>query len=118
MESLSSGVLTPRGLGALSFLFLSDRLTETLTGVRGNGEEEVERIWHRASLGRYCLIPLTSGTWKRQIDRDKKQNPGFQGLREGGEKGDFSSSGYGFCLGGGKFGRRMLAMIARRCEYT
>lgn len=65
--STALGVPQLRGsypLGALELLAFSssgkwsDRLTETLTGVWGNGEEEVARIRHRASLGKYCLIPL------------------------------------------------------------
>lgn len=30
----------------------------------------------------YCIISLIQGPWSRKIHRDRKQNKGYQGLRE------------------------------------
>ena len=41
----------------------------------------------------YCMIPLTWGSWNRQIHTDRKENRGYQGLGRG-KRGKLLLNGY------------------------
>lgn len=53
---------------------------------------------NKNSKDKHCMIPLTTGTWNSQINRDRRQNGGSQELRRERKEG-FVFDEYSFSLG-------------------